>query len=924
MAQAKTYPPIVLGFFARGLNTNRQPLFSALTGVGLQVIQFKDYLIDGVNVECTDRFTLQRAPGFVKYCSQQLASSEKVLQFYDTRDLSGNVYTLADTNQNLYTVTPSALTSLLTKGTANQGFTQQIGGVTYYANGTDLKKWLPPAASMVPWGCPGPLTAPAIINLNISQNGLIQFWLSGTILGSPALLDSNGNIQYSASGGTTNPVGIPIWATQLSSTTLDGNVTWKNVGPLGTWIASNAFENPSVIVDSNSNIQLVTTAGTSGATVPSWNATFAATTTDGTITWTNIGQGNIAAYSGFSYIAAYRTVSGNLSTAGPPIGTGPIIAPAMSPVSISAWSITSTIATFTAANGLRSGQQLILSGFPTSTFFNGLGIQVLNTGLSTTQFTANVVHANGSGTEVGLATPVLLQLTSAGSTNPECNSSATVSSVAVLNGVATITAANNFSPGINIKFSGLTGAAFLNSLILPVSSATPTSFTVSVPKQANYGPTADSGSAIFQAVEIYRTQDGGGVYYFDGATFNTASVWVFTDQATDSQLATSLVCQPGFTHSNDPPPGQVGSTQPLGGTILAWWQNRIWMAVGNLLYFSGGPDILNGIPEECWPPANVFVFPGVITSLNPTTGGLVVVIPEEVWAILGGPQTTTFYPEKIFAKFGALSPNCVKQDGDTLFVYSSQQQLTVLSGSGKAELGAGGSGVCPVGDLLANGTTTLSVTASAWSPTASYLTIHRQGEDSGIYLSNGVESIIRYGANVNNFSPVRQPLVTGSASAGAINSVETSAGKYSLLMNPNVAHDYIYTRSLTTFADNGNAYASNAVIGNIVVTEPGQPLAPLQFIAAYFYNRGSIPAVSFFHNDIAPAAFVALSTVQAEPAFLPAPAGLMSKRWPVMMNQTGTAILVRHLQVKMDFGNTDTVKNELIEMTLRFDTEQMG
>src|SRR5689334_7960169 len=126
----KTYPPIVLGFFARGLNTNRQPLFSALTGVGLQVVQFKDYLVDGINVECTDRFTLQRAPGFVKYCSAQLAVSEFVKQFYDTRDLNGNVYTLADTNQNLYKVTTSALTSILTKGTTNQGYTQQIGGVT--------------------------------------------------------------------------------------------------------------------------------------------------------------------------------------------------------------------------------------------------------------------------------------------------------------------------------------------------------------------------------------------------------------------------------------------------------------------------------------------------------------------------------------------------------------------------------------------------------------------------------------------------------------------------------------------------------------------------------------------------------------------------------------------------------------------------
>src|ERR1700693_3514927 len=94
---AKPYPPIIIGFFARGLNTNRQPLFSALKGVGLQVVQFKDYLIDGINIECTDRFTIQRAPGFVKFCSAQLAVGEKVNQFESTRDLSGNIYPLVDT-----------------------------------------------------------------------------------------------------------------------------------------------------------------------------------------------------------------------------------------------------------------------------------------------------------------------------------------------------------------------------------------------------------------------------------------------------------------------------------------------------------------------------------------------------------------------------------------------------------------------------------------------------------------------------------------------------------------------------------------------------------------------------------------------------------------------------------------------------------
>lgn len=73
-------------------------------------------------------------------------------------------------------------------------------------------------------------------------------------------------------------------------------------------------------------------------------------------------------------------------------------------ISITAWSITSNVATFTAANSLTSGQVVTLSGFGTSTFFNGQAVTVLSTGLSGTQFEANFTHANGSATEAGSAT----------------------------------------------------------------------------------------------------------------------------------------------------------------------------------------------------------------------------------------------------------------------------------------------------------------------------------------------------------------------------------------------------------------------------------------------------------------------------------------------------------------------------------------
>ena len=60
------------------------------------------------------------------------------------------------------------------------------------------------------------------------------------------------------------------------------------------WIASNVYALNATLTTAypNSYLQKVTTAGTSGATVPTWNNTLGGTTTDGTVVWTN--QGYVA------------------------------------------------------------------------------------------------------------------------------------------------------------------------------------------------------------------------------------------------------------------------------------------------------------------------------------------------------------------------------------------------------------------------------------------------------------------------------------------------------------------------------------------------------------------------------------------------------------------------------------------------------
>ncbi len=70
--------------------------------------------------------------------------------------------------------------------------------------------------------------------------------------------------------------------------------------------------------------------------------------------------------------------------------------------SVTAWSINTNIVTFTVPNSLAVDNVVNLSGFGTSTFFNGQKVSVLSA--TSTQFTAYFKHGNGSATEAGTGT----------------------------------------------------------------------------------------------------------------------------------------------------------------------------------------------------------------------------------------------------------------------------------------------------------------------------------------------------------------------------------------------------------------------------------------------------------------------------------------------------------------------------------------
>ena len=87
------------------------------------------------------------------------------------------------------------------------------------------------------------------------------------------VLDSHFQIQIVATAGTSGAT-APTWSTTAGGTTTDGTVQWYNQGAynasVAPWAANTAYAVLDEVVDSNGQVQQCTKAGTSNATPPSW------------------------------------------------------------------------------------------------------------------------------------------------------------------------------------------------------------------------------------------------------------------------------------------------------------------------------------------------------------------------------------------------------------------------------------------------------------------------------------------------------------------------------------------------------------------------------------------------------------------------------------------------------------------------------
>jgi len=332
------WSPIFTNRFFLGIVTNRNPLRSPTGVIYEKYYQLggTDALIDGQNVEVSERLTICRRPGNTAGLTPYISSSVVpgvIDSFYSFHELGGTIRVFADTPTAIYLVggytngngtASQGVIPIFTKtGTVTQTFFQGVGQSLYFSDTVEQQKWLDFGI-----GNPGN-SFTTITNTSLTANVATITSQNNFAVGQTVVISqtTNGggafNGTFTITQANTTQFQFSLTHADIASAADTGfaNATWNwgitapgvaptlNIVASGAaavvWQASTVYSTMGLIHDnvtgtaqqlisvnadgSNPNSQY----GTSGNGEPPWNQNPGGTTLDttggGTITWTNWG-----------------------------------------------------------------------------------------------------------------------------------------------------------------------------------------------------------------------------------------------------------------------------------------------------------------------------------------------------------------------------------------------------------------------------------------------------------------------------------------------------------------------------------------------------------------------------------------------------------------------------------------------------------
>jgi hypothetical protein len=448
----------------------------------------------------------------------------------------------------------------------------------------------------------------------------------------------------SGTGGTAPP-----WATTAGYITTDNQLQWVCLGSK-TWAANKAVTAWggqgqlvfTVIEDSNGNMQVCITSGTTGSSAPTWHTNYGDQTNDGSAVWVCVGPPLSWAANTIWYLPSAGFAP---PTSSQPYGGASIVD-------------TNNNVQFVISSGKSGSGSHPTWNTTTGGTTTDSGITWYNEGAFST---ASLAWSHGY--------EYAYSFGSRASTSPWVTT-------------APPEQTNPLGPPTGSGSGG-------------ISTASPTaSITGSNTGAVVYVSGVGSLNAQDDTIYIWRTADGGQTLYFLTAIQNPAPLgpstpgkWTLADTLPDVDL--NILIEAPVADANDPP--------PAGFKPMCFYFGRLVGAVNNLLYMSGGPDTLVGNGTESFPPANVWTAPADIVMCIPISSGLLVFTKSDVYTLSGGPQISTFFLQPLLAGVGLLSPNAICVQGSTIYLFSADRQFLSLDPtSGVNELGF------PIGDQFAS------------------------------------------------------------------------------------------------------------------------------------------------------------------------------------------------------------------------------